>query len=157
MTDMRRHPCGGLALTELLIAVVVLAVGLLGNLALLVAGLQAERNAANLATAATLAADMGERIRANQAAGPAYDINPDAAATPPPPICTLAAPFVADARAACDLAEWQQEVTDALPGAHVRLTATPVQGTAALLYTITLRWVARGDATGGHYSLHLQV
>lgn len=154
---MRRHPQRGFALTELLIAVVLLAIGLLGNVALLVAGLQAERDAANLATAATLAADLGERIRANQDAGLAYEINPDAAAPPSPPICALAAPFAADARAACDLAEWQQEVTDALPGVHVRLTATPVQGTAALLYTITLSWVARGDATGGHYSLQLQV
>jgi type IV pilus modification protein PilV len=63
---MQRYPCQGFALTELLIAVVLLALGLLGNVALLVAGLQAERNAANLATAATLTADLGERIRANQ-------------------------------------------------------------------------------------------
>jgi type IV pilus assembly protein PilV len=157
MCDLRRHPCRGLALTELLIAVVLLTIGLLGNVALLVAGLQAERDAANLATAATLTADLAERIRANQKAGLAYAINPDAAAAPLPPICTLAASFAADARAACDLAEWQQEVTDALPGAHVRLTATPVPGAAALLYTITIRWVARGEATGGHYSLRLQV
>lgn len=157
MCDMRRHPCAGFSLTELLIAVALLAIGLLGNVALLVAGLQAERNAANLATAVTLTADLAERIRANQNAGSAYAINPDAAATPSPPTCTLAAPFAADARAACDLAEWQQGVTNALPGAQVRLTATPVQGTAALLYTITLRWVAPGDAAGGHYSLQLQV
>lgn len=154
---MRRHPCRGFVLTELLVAVVLLVIGLLGNVALLVAGLQAERNAANLATAATLTADLGERIRANRDAGPAYQIDPDAAAQPPPPICMVAAPFAAAARAACDLAEWQQEVNTALPGSRASLTATPVQGTAALLYTITLRWVASGDATGGHYSLQLQL
>jgi type IV pilus assembly protein PilV len=154
---MRHQPCRGLALTELLIAVALLAIGLLGNVALLVAGLQAERNAANLATAATLTADLSERIRANQDAGLAYEIDPDAAPPPPPQICTVAVPFAAAARAACDLAEWQQDVNDALPGAHVRLTATPVQGTASFLYTITLRWVAWGDAMGGHYSLQLQV
>jgi type IV pilus assembly protein PilV len=154
---MRRHPCSGFGLTELLIAVVLLAIGLLGNAALLIAGLQAERNAANLATAATLAADLGERIRANQEAGLAYAINPDAAAPLPAPACALAAPFAAAARAACDLAEWQQEVTDALPGARVQLTATPVNGTSSLLFTITVRWTASGDATGGHYSLQLQV
>ncbi len=154
---MRRHRCGGFALTELLIAVVLLAIGLLGNVALLVAGLQAERNAANFATAATLTADLAERIRANQGAGLAYEIDPDEAALPPAPICDLAVPFAAAARAACDLAEWQQDVSDALPGAYVRLTATPVHGTAAVLYTITLRWVAWGDATGGESSLQLQV
>jgi type IV pilus assembly protein PilV len=154
---MRRHPCRGLALTELLIAVVLLVIGLLGNVAMLVAGLQAERNAANLATATTLTADLGERIRANRDAGPAYEIDPDAAAQPPPPICIVAAPFAAAARAACDLAEWQQEVNTALPGSHASLTATPVPGTAALLYTITLHWVAWGEANGGHYSLQLQL
>lgn len=154
---MRRYPCRGFALTELLIAVALLAIGLLGNVALLVAGLQAERNAANVATAATLAADLGERIRANHGAGLAYEINPDAEAPPPPPICIVGAPFAAPVRAACDLAEWRQEATDALPGAHVRLTATAVQGTASFLYTITLRWSASGDATDGHCSLQLQV
>ena len=154
---MRRHPCRGFGLTELLTAVVLLAIGLLGHVALLVAGLRAERNAANLATAATLAADLGERIRANPDAGVVYEISADADAALPPPLCAVAAPFAAAARAACDLAEWQQEVNDALPGAHVRLTATPVNGTGSLLYTITVRWTARGDATGGHYSLQLQV
>lgn len=154
---MRSHPHRGFGLTELLIAVVLLAIGLLGNVALLVAGLQAERNAAYLATAATLAADLGERIRANQDAGLAYELSPDAEAPTSLPVCTVAAPFAAAARAACDLAEWRQEVTDALPGAHVRLTATPVNGTHSLLYTITVRWVAWGDATGGQYSLQLQV
>jgi type IV pilus assembly protein PilV len=153
---MRRNPCRGFALTELLIAVVLLVIGLLGNVALLVAGLQAERNAANLATAVALTADLGERIRANRDAGPDYVIDPNAPA-PPPPVCVVAAPFAAAARAACDLAEWQQEVNAALPGADARLTATPVPGTAALLYTITLRWVAWGDATGGQYSLQLQL
>lgn len=154
---MRRHPCRGFALTELLVAIVLLAVGLLGNVALLVAGLQAERNAANLATAATLAADLGERIRANRDAGPAYVIDPDAAAPPPPPPCGVAAPFAAAARAACDVAEWQQEVHASLPGAQARLTATPVPGTAALLYTVTLDWVTSGDDTGDRFSLQLQL
>ena len=154
---MRRHPCRGFGLTELLIAVALLAIGLLGNVALLIAGLQVERNAANLATAATLTADLGERIRANPDAGLAYEISADADAALPPPPCAVAAPFAAAARAACDLAEWQQEVNDALPGAHVRLTATPVIGTGSLLYTITVRWTAWGEATGGQYSLQLQV
>jgi len=37
------------------------------------------------------------------------------------------------------------------------LTATPVTGTSSLLFTITVRWTAWGDAAGGHYSLQLQV
>ena len=156
---MRRNPCRGFAFTELLLAVVLLAIGLLGNVALLVAALQAERDAANLATAATLTADLGERIRANRDAGSAYEIDPDAdaPAPPPPPVCIVAAPVDAAARAACDLAEWQQEVDVALPGALARLTAMPVPGTAALLYTISLRWVTQGDVTGGQYSLQLQL
>jgi hypothetical protein len=86
-----------------------------------------------------------------------YAISADADTALAPPHCAVAAPFGATARAACDLAEWQQEVASALPGAHVRLAATPVNGTGALLYTITVHWAASSDATGGHYSLQLQV
>jgi hypothetical protein len=32
-----------------------------------------------------------------------------------------------------------------------------VNGTSSLLFTITVRWTAWGDATGGRYSLQLQV
>src|SRR5512136_355722 len=111
---MPRHH--GFALTEVLVAAALLGLGLLGQLALLVTGLQAERAAANIATAATLAADLGERIRANASAASLYAFDP-AAAPPAPTDCALATPSDAANRAACDLDEWRREAATALPDA----------------------------------------
>jgi len=154
---MRQVECSGFALTELLVAAGVLAVGLLGYLALLVEGLQIERDAINLASAATLAANAGERIRANPEGRLDYVLDPGAVPVADIASCAAIAPFDASTRAACDLAEWQQEVRNALPGAETSVTASAVAGTAALLYTIDIRWTARGVGPGGHFSLQLQV
>jgi type IV pilus assembly protein PilV len=149
------HRCRGFALAEVLVAAALLAVGLLGQLALLGAGLRAERDAANSATAATLAADLAERLRANSTAAPAYVLDP-ASAPPSPASCTLAAPFDAQARAACDLDEWQREVASSLPGATVEVVSSAVAGSSAVLCAITIRWVVHGSY-GGEYTLQVQV
>ncbi len=146
----------GFALTEVLVAAALLAVGLLGHAALLVSALQTERDAAFRATAATLAAGMAERIRANSSAGAAYAFDPDAASSFPSPPCELATPVDVATRAACDLAEWQTEVTTALPGADASLIATSVAGTDALLYTLSIRWTAPGVRNRGAFTLRVQ-
>ena len=65
----------GFTLVEVLVVLVVLAVGLLGGVALLLTGLRASRVAILQTRAANLAADLGERIRANRAAGAAYALD----------------------------------------------------------------------------------
>ena len=55
----------GFTLVEVLVALVVMAVGLLGIAALYVEGLRAGRTAGYRSAAVTLAADMADRIRAN--------------------------------------------------------------------------------------------
>jgi type IV pilus assembly protein PilV len=153
---MRHTNEHGFALLELLIAAAVLALGLLGSVALLVVGLGLERDATNLATAATLAADLAERIRANPAGGDAYSYDPDAPPSPLAPGCTLGMPVDAPSRAACDLAEWRQTVAAALPDARVRLSAVGVSGTASRLYSIEIRWTAWRDGDDGRVALQLQ-
>jgi type IV pilus assembly protein PilV len=144
----------GFALTEVLVAAALLGLGLLGQLTLLVAGLQAERAATNVATAATLAADLGERIRSNATAASFYAFDP-ATAAPAAADCALAAPADAAARAACDLDEWRREAATALPGAEVRVETTTIDATAATLCAITIRWEAQGPY-GREYTLRLQ-
>lgn len=73
----RRH-AAGFTLVEVLVALVVMAVGLLGIAALYVEGLRAGRTAVYRSTAVNLASDMAERIRANpeaayEGAGPGAD------------------------------------------------------------------------------------
>jgi type IV pilus assembly protein PilV len=151
---MLRQHSRGFALTEVLVAAALLAVGLLGQLALLVSGLQAERAAANVATAATLAADLGERIRSNSAAASLYAFEP-AATAPPATDCTLAAPFDAATRAGCDIEEWRREAATALTAPEVRVDTTAI-GTTATLCAITIRWEGQGPY-GREYTLQLQV
>jgi type IV pilus assembly protein PilV len=146
----------GFALSEVLVAAALLAVGLFGHAALLVSALQTERDAAFRATAATLAASMAERIRANSRAGAAYALDPSAPSALPSPPCELATPVDAATRAACDLAEWQADVTNALPGADASLIATSVAGSEALLYTLLIRWTAPGVRNRGAFSLRVQ-
>jgi type IV pilus assembly protein PilV len=60
-----RHWPAGFGLVEILVALAVGAMGFLGAAALTVAGLRASRTALHQQVAATLAADMADRIRAN--------------------------------------------------------------------------------------------
>jgi hypothetical protein len=99
---------------------------------------------------------MAERIRSNSSAGAAYALDPDAAASLPSPPCELSTPSDAATRAACDLAEWQQDVARALPGAVASLIATSVAGTDASLYIISLRWTAPGARDRGSFTLRVQ-
>jgi type IV pilus assembly protein PilV len=59
------RPAAGFTLVEVLVALVVMAVGLLGIAALYVEGLRAGRTAVYRSAAVTLAADLADRIRAN--------------------------------------------------------------------------------------------
>jgi type IV pilus assembly protein PilV len=156
MNGLHPRRDAGFALTEVLVAAALLAVGLLGHAALLVSALQTERDAAYRATAATLTASMAERIRANSSAGAAYALDPEMASSLPSPPCELSTPIDAATRAACDLAEWQADVTNALPGADASLVATSVAGTDALLYTLSIHWTAAGPGNRGTFTLRVQ-
>ena len=63
----------GFTLVEVLVALLVLAVGMLGLAVLLVEGLQGSRSAIEHTQAVNLAADIAERMRSNRAAASAYD------------------------------------------------------------------------------------
>lgn len=65
-----RH--GGFSLLEVLVALVVLSIGMLGIAALNVEGLRSGQTALLRTRAVALAADMADRIRANPGARPAY-------------------------------------------------------------------------------------
>jgi type IV pilus assembly protein PilV len=151
---MLRQHSRGFALAEVLVAAALLAIGLLGQLALLVAGLQAERAAAHMATAATLAADLGERIRSNPAAASLYAFDP-ADAAPVATDCALTTPIDAATRAACDLDEWRREAATALPAPEVRVDTIAI-GTTATLCAITILWEGQGPY-GRAYTVRLQV
>jgi len=150
---------GGFTLVEVLVALVVLTVGMLGIAAVYLEGLRSSRTAMLRTQAVMLAADMSDRIRANRyvfSGAQAYDPATAVAAantacdraTDPNSKCTPAQMF------ANDLARWQTAVQARLPG------GTGTVGFAIVntipTYTVTVSWVESGESVGGTYILTVQ-
>jgi type IV pilus assembly protein PilV len=72
MTMKQRNRQSGFTLVEAVVALVVLAVGMLGIAGLYIEGLRSSHSALARTTAVNLAADMADRIRANPTATVAY-------------------------------------------------------------------------------------
>lgn len=131
----------GVALLEVLVAVTLLSLTLIGGLTMVVHGLRVGRESLLRSTAAVLAGDLADRIRANSAAAAAYDAPADGTLPSVAP-CPPAAPCDPSMRAISDLAEWRQRVSAALPGGVGLVEPVPEAVTGARL--IEIRWVATG-------------
>ena len=128
----RRHR--GFSLVEVLIALVIMSVGMLGIAGLYVQSMQAGRTSLFRHQAVTLAGDVADRIRANPTAGGAYTGGgADNACVDQGVNCN------APAMAAHDIFLWSQQAADSLPNGQVTITfdgaATPP------MYTIRVAWV----------------
>jgi type IV pilus assembly protein PilV len=147
---MRHARSGGFTLVEVLVALVVMSVGMLGIAALYLEGLRAGRTAVYRTTAVTLAADMADRIRANRDAGAAY------AGTGPgtDQSCVNGAVDCTPADlAADDWFDWRQRIAQQLPqGAEARID---VSGAGPVSYLITLQWPEIGQDTPADYRLRV--
>lgn len=114
----------GFTLIEVLVAVFVLALGIMGGTAMQLSAQRTRAQSAALSEAAQLAAGLAERMRANPGAGPYLQFDYDAQAEPaaPPVLC-----YGADARcgpaelAAFDLYELQVQLHAHLPGGRARI------------------------------------
>jgi len=144
----------GFTLIEVLIAMLVLAVGLLGLAGLQATSLKNNQSAYNRSQATQLAYDMADRIRsnlteANKLATSTYvTINPNAAAAQADckTVSTTCTP--ADL-AQNDLAQWYQDLIT-LPSVTTTPTTTRIDvDVATRIYTITIIWDDDhdGDAT----------
>ena len=145
----RRH--GGFTLVEVLVALVVMSVGMLGIAALYLEGLRAGRTALYRTTAVNLAADMADRIRANRNAGIAYaGTGPGAtnACINGPADCTP------EQLADDDWFDWNNQLNARLPaGAGGEIT---LAGAAPATYTITVAWPEIGQEEPATYTLSVQ-
>ena len=145
-----RH--SGFTLVEVLVALVVMSVGMLGIAALYLEGLRAGRTALYRTTAVTLASDMADRIRANRAAGPAYagtGPGTDEACVNGPNDCS-AVQLAAD-----DWFSWNRQLDAQLPaGAAAEIT---VAGATPTTYTITVACPEIGQAEPANYVLTVQL
>jgi type IV pilus assembly protein PilV len=134
----------GFTLLEILIAVAVLALGIIGGVALQMAALRARHQAA-LSQASQMAVALAERMRANPAQTELYlTLNYDAYAEPlpaaPPALCHGDA--CASAQLAwADMYEAKQQVRLGMPAGRVLVCRD-----AGLWSGGTLRWACSGGA-----------
>ena len=152
---MARHPdqrgSRGFTLVEVLVALVVMAVGLLGIAGLYVEGLRAGRTSVYRSVAVMLASDMADRIRANptgtyEGTGPGADngcVNGGVDCEP-------------DALAADDWFRWQQDLARRLPAG----ASAAIQRTVAAPLTqfdIIVSWPEVGQDAPMTYQLAMQL
>ncbi len=131
--------CGGFTIIEVLVAVLVLSIGLLGLASLQATSLRNNTDASLQTRAAYIASDIAERMRANAAQAALY---PGTAAAAVTGGC-LASACTPAQMVGNDIAEWN-DMLATLPSGQGDITAL---GNG--FYTITVRWdEARTGATG---------
>jgi type IV pilus assembly protein PilV len=132
----------GISIVEALVALVVIAVGMLGIAGLYLSSLQASRSAKLRSQAVELAGSIADRIRSNRDAGAAYS-SAAYGGNPAAQDCDTNKRCTPQELAQDDLAQWIQNIRDTLPGAN------NVTGTVAVIdrvrpqsdnYVITITW-----------------
>jgi len=144
--DRRRG--AGFTLIEVLIALVIMSVGMLGIAGLYVLSMQAGRTSTFSHHAVTLAGDVADRIRANPRAGIAYrDAGADNNCVNGGINCTP------EQMAANDIFLWRIQATDVLPNGAVIVVFDAA--TAPPTYQITISWSEPGQNM--NYSITIPV
>lgn len=127
----------GFTLIEVLIAMLVLAVGLLGLAGLQATSLKNNQSAYNRSQATQLAYDLADRMRANVAGKTTYTTGTATATA----ACLTTAGCTKEAMAENDLKEWNDAITATLPSGAGSITVT------SGIYTITINWDDNRDGS----------
>lgn len=148
----RGHSARGFTMVEVLVALAVLAIGLLGIAALYLDSLRAGRTAIYRSQAVNLAADLADRIRANRGAVLGYEValgdEPEAV-----PQCDAGGPCTRDEMAQNDLAVWKASLEALLPEGQGSVAVTPGNPN---VYVITVQWTEPGVDGVLSYSLTVE-
>ena len=128
----------GFSMIELLVTILVFAVGLLGVASLQTTGMRLVRDADLMSHASMLASSMADKMRGNMVAGGSYsgvdgtdDSCLDLDSTPPVPTCTVEQE---------DLMDWNEQIQVFLPSASGSVT------TVAGIHTISVVWTESQDS-----------
>lgn len=134
----------GVTLVEVLTAVVVLSVGLLGVAALTLTSARTNQNAAMRSTATVLVGDLVDRMRANVAGlrSGAYDtITANSAGTAPAVTnCSGSPGCNPSAMATFDAAQWQARIVELLPQSTGAASCAGASSGTMRQCTITITW-----------------
>ena len=146
-----RQRARGFTIVEVLVALVVLCVGMLGIAALYVTTLRSSGSAISRMQAVNLASDIADRIRANRRGRETYEMT----GTPADRDCIgESANCSAAEMAENDLFWWKQQITDSLPGNPTGRVL--VEGTNPRRYVIRIEWEEPGEAERLFYVLRMQ-
>ena len=143
-----RHPHSqaGFTMVEVMVALVVLAIGLLGIAALLLKSLQSGRTATYRTEAVNLAADLADRIRANRTAQAAYGTLFGEDETPVGTCDTVNGCSDADL-ASTDLARWKATIAELLPEGDGQVVVTlPAGPGEPTNYVVAIQWTEQSEA-----------
>jgi type IV pilus assembly protein PilV len=152
----RTHAQSGFTMVEVLVALVVLAIGLLGIAALYLNSLQAGRTAIYRTQAINLAADLADRIRMNRTAQAAYGTAFADAEAPVGTCVTTGGCSDADL-ASTDLATWKDALADQLPAGQGQVVVVmPVGAGEPTSYVISVRWNEVGEVLPITFQLGIQ-
>lgn len=161
----KRSPQRGISLIEVLVAVMIFSIGLVGLAGLLIMATRSNQAAYLRTQVVYLAHNMADRMSANPTAvwDGSYNSTSYPTATSAPTTCTVAAPCTPDALATYDQQMWSSQLASFLPGAtaSINCSATnagfapsaaqygmrpPYGGTC----TMTIQWQERGAGDQTH-------
>jgi len=134
----RLQSARGFSLIEALVALVILAVGMLGVASLFAISMHAGSGAISRMQAVSLAGDLADRIRANRRAGTSYT----GAAAKNNCIGAGAVSCTPQQMAAHDLDVWKKQLAQAFPGGTASYAVTFLPGFPDA-YTITVKWAEK--------------
>ena len=141
-----RRYAAGFSLVEVLIALVIMSVGMLGIAGLYVEGMKAGRTSTFRHHAVTVAGDIADRIRANPRGGVDYE-GPGGNNN-----CVLGNVDCNEAQmAANDIALWKAQADAMLPNGTVTITYDDT--VTPNTYTIVVGWSEAGETTPPTYSI----
>ncbi len=143
-------------MVEVLVALVVLAIGLLGIAGLLLTSLQSGRTATYRTQAVNLAADLADRIRMNRTATGGYGTLFADVVVVVPACDTTGGCSDADL-AATDLSRWKATLAQLLPNGQGQVVVTPPLGTGEPdNYVISVRWTEVGEVAPVTFQIGFQ-
>jgi len=141
----------GFTLIEVLIALVIMSVGMLGIAGLYLHGIQAGRTSVLRHQAINLAGDIADRIRANPTAGVNYQAQgEDFGCIDGEVNCTPTQ------MAQTDIEIWDAQVAELLPGGQVAIAFTD-NATTPDTYRITVSWTEVNMTTAPSYVVTIPV
>ena len=148
MLIQARNKHTGFSLVEVLIALIIMSVGMLGIAGLYVHSMQAGRTSVLRHNAVTLAGDIADRIRANPRAGAAYALaGANNNCVDGGVDCTIGE------MAANDIWLWDQQAAAMLPNGQVNVVFN--NGVVPPTYQITITWTEPGEVL--NYSITIPV